>query len=213
MEITKLTTQAKNSDRVNIFVDGKFYRGLDKFVVAQMGLRVGLTLGSNLIKKLDDSATDNDAWEYALKSLRYSAKSTGMLKEKLKKRFSEETAKNIITKLINSKILDDNELASNLVTRYMEQRQKSRRQIILWFKIKKFAKEVIDRATESLDEAYEREVALKLAHKKYNQLEQDMDWFKKREKISMHLSQKGFNYGIIRTIVTKEILAEPKQFV
>ena len=210
MEITKLTTQAKNPERVNLFVDGKFYRGLDKIVSLRLGLKVGLTLNPHLVKQLETQTADNDAWEYALKSLQYSAKSTSMLKKKLTERFGEVMAQETITKLTTSKILNDTELAENLVSRYMEQGMKSRRQITTWFKLKGFEKEVVDQAVEPIDEPYEKEVALKLARKKYSQLDKDMDWFEKRDKVSMHLAQKGFAYGVIRQIVMEDVLSNAK---
>jgi regulatory protein len=208
MQITKLTTQAKNPDRVNLFVDGKFYRGLDRIVAVKMGLRAGLTLNLYLIKQLDAQTADNDAWEYALKSLQYSPKSTTALKKKLQERFDEKVAIETIAKLIDSKILDDDELAANLVNKYMEQGIKSRRQIMLWFKTKGFDTSTIQQAVEPLDEIYEKEVALKLGKKKYSQLDKAMDWFKKREKVSMHLAQKGFDYGVIKAITTEESLSD-----
>ena len=74
MEITKLTTQARNPNRINLYVDGKFYRGLDKIVAIQLGLRPGLTLTSTLIQRLEKHQYANS--ECGIYSMLFLIKST-----------------------------------------------------------------------------------------------------------------------------------------
>lgn len=204
MEITKLTTQARNPNRINLYVDGKFYRGLDKIVAIQLGLRPGLTLTSTLIQRLEKHQYANSAWEWALKSLQRSAQSEWQLRRKLAQRFPENMVDDTIRRLQNQRLLDDEQLAGRMAARYMAA-HKSHRQILLLMRTKGIAQPIAQAAVSQLPVTYPQTAALMLARRKYRQLPTG-EWRIVYPKIVAYLSSRGFNYATIRQVATREAL-------
>lgn len=209
MEVTKLAIQAKNPNRVNLHVDGKFYRGLDKIVVMKLGLKQGVTLTPYLVKRLEGAQTKNSAWEYALRSLQRSGKSVEAMKRRLTERFDPEIADTTITKLLAGGILDDKKFALSIVRQHLEQGNKSKRQIIAKLKNKRVGDSIIQEAISTIGQTHEKAAALQAALYKNRQLK-DADWRERFEKIGAYLARRGFRYETIREVVTPENLEVQK---
>lgn len=205
MEVTKVSIQLKNSNRVNVFVDGKFYRGLDRIVAMKLGLRRGLTLTPYLVKQLEGTQQQNSAWEYALRSLQRSPKSIKSLKQKLITKFEPIVVDETIEKLVANQIVDDDKLAQNLVAQYIEQGSKSKKQITTKLIQRGIPRDVIQKAAANVTRDHEYSAALKLAQHKVRELK-DFPWREKFEKIGAYLARRGFNYDLIRTVVVPENL-------
>ena len=111
MEVTKLTPQTKNPQRINLYVDGKFYRGLDRLVALKLGLKPGLTLNPRLIDQLETTQSENSAWEWALRILQVSPKSEREMEQKLRRRYDDGVVTALINKLRATDLLNDSRLA------------------------------------------------------------------------------------------------------
>lgn len=205
MEITTIKTQVKNENRASIYVDGKFYKGIDKLVAMKLGLRTGLTLTPTIIDKLEHIENTHNVWEYALKIMEASPKNSRRMFERLKDKFDEDMARTTVKKLVDSKIIDDQGFADSIVTNLMEQGSKSKCQIKLYLFTKKFSADVIESSLEKIEEDYDIASASKSAQRKYHQLK-DEDWQIKRKKIYAYLSQRGFNYDVIKQVTDKDAL-------
>jgi len=205
MEITTIKTQARNEDRVSIYVNGKFYKGIDKLIAMRLGLRVGLTLTPILIDKLKKQESTHNIWEYALKIMEASPKNSRRMYERLKEKSDEATAQATVKKLIEARIIDDQRLADGIVSRFTEQEIKSKRQIKLYLVIKKFSSEIIESSLEKITKDYDKKSALNSARYKYRQLKNG-DWQTKSQKVYAYLARQGFTYDIIKQTVTKENL-------
>lgn len=209
MEVTKVSVQTKNLARVNVYVDGKFYRGLDKLVAMKLGLRAGLTLTPYLLTKLESTQQQNSAWEYALRSLQRSPKSIKTLKQKLLTKFEPNVVEETISKLVDGQIADDDKLARGLVAQYLEQGSKSKQQIIAKLISKGIPQDTIQQAVSHVDRDSEYAAALKLARQKARGLK-DLLWQERFKKIGAYLAQRGFPYDLIRAVVTPENLETEK---
>lgn len=205
MEVTKITGQRSNPNRVNLHVDGKFYRGLDRIVAMRLGLKQGMTLTPYLVKKLESTQTQNSAWEYALRSLQRSSKSIKTLRKKLADKFDPRTVEETIDKLVGSQLIDDKKLARVLVERYILQENNSRRQIIAKLFGKGIPNTVAYEAVAQINQSNEQTAALKLARYKNRQL-RDLSWQERFKKIGAYLARRGFNYQTIKQTVTPENL-------
>ncbi|MDD5605966.1 MAG: regulatory protein RecX [Patescibacteria group bacterium] len=202
MEITRLKTQVSNPNRVNVFVDGKFFRGLNTLVAMKLGLKVGLVLNPYLVKQLDQQVTGDDAWEYALRLLQHSPKSVRQLETKLRSKFDTQTVHKTTTKLISQRIVDDTRLAGDLVGRAMAEKTKSRRQIFVWLKTKLFDDATINQALKLIDDDYDRQAAWQVGSKKYGQLLRQGKVGDINKKLSAYLAQRGFGYNAVKAVLS-----------
>lgn len=204
MQITKISVQARNPERVNLYIDGKFYRGLDRLVALKIGLKPGLTLNPQLIDRLETTQTENSAWEWALRSLQISPKSTRDMRMKLKRKFEPELVESVMERLKSADLLNDERFAERLVNDLIRRGTKSKREIALKLRQKgivdDIAKLALNQSISDLD------AATKLALIKNRSLRADLPWQKRYEKIASYLARKGFVYADIRRIVTRENL-------
>lgn len=197
MEITKLATQTRNPNRINLYVDGKFYRGLDKIIAFKLGLKPGLTLTPPLIARLDEHQTANTAWEFSLRSLQRSPKSIAMMRRKLKEKFDEGTADQTIRQLQSGGLLDDTALATTLTASYLSAGRRSRKQIWALLKTKQLSDAAIKSALTQIDDQQEVNAAAALAIIKNRQW-RALPWRDRYQKIVGYLSQRGFGYTVIK---------------
>jgi regulatory protein len=200
MEITKLTPQVKNPQRVNVYVDGEFYRGLDRLVAMKLGLKPGLTLNPKLIDQLETSQSENSAWEWALRSLQVSSKSVRDMRNKLTQKFEPDLADELIERLLAADLLNDARFAEQLVRRLSATGTKSKKEMLLKLRQKGIEPEIAKAALAEI--ATDTESALTLARIKNRTLKLELPWRERYEKIASYLARKGFNYADIRTAVT-----------
>src|SRR6266571_3797619 len=93
MRITSLQTQATNTERISIFVDGHFLLGANALIVLQMGLQVGQDLTEEQLEQLRNEETLQQAVDRALNYLSFRPRSRAEVRRYLRRK---ETAPEII---------------------------------------------------------------------------------------------------------------------
>ncbi len=204
MEITKISVQARNPERVNLYVDGKFYRGLDRLVALRLGLKPGLTLSPKLVDRLENTQTENSAWEWALRILQTSPKSERDMYRKLERKFEPDLAERVVKKLKDTDLLDDQRFAERLVGELVNSKTKSKKEILLKLRQKGIPNDLARGAVGKVES--EEDAVMKLALGKSRKLSADIPWKERYEKVASYLARKGFGYSDIRKVVTKENL-------
>lgn len=192
MIITKITEQAKNPDRVSIYVDDRFLVGIHKLVTIRLGLRVGMVLTDDLVQELTSLESNNSAWEYSLRSLAVASKSRSRMISKLTQRFGREKAEETTIKLVNDGLIDDSRMAESIVMAQITSKRKSRAEIIALLVGRGIDKGSLNKALELIPDEYELETAIALAKIKWNEGRGSI------EKIAQYLGRKGFGYTVVR---------------
>lgn len=200
MEITKISVQARNPERVNLQVDGRFYRGVDRLVAVKLGLKPGLTLTPKLLDRLETTQSENSAWEWALRSLQVSPKSISEMRLKLKRKFEPGLADDLVERLLDAGLLNDVKLADQIVHRLVQQGTKSRKEILLKLRQKGIP---FDMAKAATTQVSSEGAAMKLVLIKDRSLRSDLPWQERYEKLAGYLARKGFDYADIKRAVTK----------
>jgi len=195
MIITKITEQAKNPDRVNIYIDDQFYAGISKLVAIQLGLKAGLPLNPEMANQLEQLESTKNVWDYSLRSLARAPKTERQLRRRLADKFGEEPAQATLQKLKNDGLIDDRKLAESLVGRHLRQEDKSRLEILAELKVKGIPESFIPEALALLDDEYELRTATRLAAIKGRSQKADVN------KIGQYLARKGFGYAVIKMAV------------
>jgi len=205
--ITKIEQQ-RNKSRVNIFVDGAFFCGLNKETAIIFKLKEGKEVEEEKLKKIIFESEVKSAFEKSLDYLGRQMYSKKVLQDKLVlKGFSQEVVEAAIKKLEEYKYVDDELFAKQFV-----QQNTKRSKRILKEKLtqKGVSKDIISRVLEENRDSDEFEICLFHAQKyaKNKQIEGQ----KEIQKFYASLARKGFDFNTIKkavkTVINKDFEEE-----
>jgi len=107
-KITALRAQAKDSQRVNVFVDGEFAIGISLTTITKTGLHVGKQLSAEEFAKLEETESGDKAYLAALRFLEARPRSIAEVRARLgRKDFAPEAIDAAIARLAELELLDD----------------------------------------------------------------------------------------------------------
>jgi regulatory protein len=121
--ITALRAQAKDPQRVNVFVDGEFAIGVSLNTLSKEGLYVGKALSAEEFARLEQAESSDKALQAALRFLEARPRSTFEIRERLRRKaFADEAIQAAIERLTRLGMIDDAAFARS----WVESRQASR---------------------------------------------------------------------------------------
>jgi regulatory protein len=121
--ITALRAQAKDPQRVNIFVNGEFALGVSLNTISKEGLYVGKALSAEEFARVERAESSDKALHAALRFLEARPRSTYEIRERLRrKEFADEAIEAAIERLARLGMIDDQAFARS----WIENRQASR---------------------------------------------------------------------------------------
>ena len=107
-KITALRAQAKDSQRVNVFIDGEFAIGISLTTITKTGLHVGKQLSAEEFAKLEETESGDKAYLAALRFLEARPRSIAEVRARLgRKDFAPEAIDAAIARLAELELLDD----------------------------------------------------------------------------------------------------------
>lgn len=210
MKITDISLQARDKNRVNVSVDGKYRFSLDVLQVGELGLKVGREYTEEELQQLEDESQFGKlytrALEYCLLRPRAVREMRDYLWRKTRptKRRSPKTGeiierpgvspaitKRVLERLIAKGYLDDAKFARFWFEHRFVQRGASVRRLRLELAQKGIAKEVIDELVAAEIRSDEDELAKIIAKKQRKYPDQ--------QKFMAYLARQGFSYDDIVT--------------
>lgn len=200
--ITKIEAQKKNDDRVNIYVDEKFFMAIYKELVFSFNLKKGQEIDANYLKSILDDEMYIKAKNKALNILSKASQSEKQIRQKLSKDFEEHTIDRVIEFLQKYKFVDDEDLATRIVNTNVNLNKYGKNKIKQNLYNKGIDKIIIEQAMDEIDSDKEFENAFYLGKKRYDRLKNE-DPRKAYQKIGNHLAYKGFNYDIIKKVLNR----------
>jgi len=198
--ITAISAQARDPERVNVFVDGRFAFGMTRLLAAEQGLAVGEELSAERVATLRALDDQQRALEAAFRLLTRRPRSEREIRDRLERHgFAPPVIDAVIAKLEAWRYVDDEEFARYWVEQREANRPRGRRLLEQELWQKGIDREIV-RAT--LDEANldETAAALELARAKlpsYRRLEPAVA----RRRLGAFLQRKGFSYETVRTVL------------
>ncbi|UCH60191.1 MAG: RecX family transcriptional regulator [Anaerolineales bacterium] len=197
-KITGMQIQKHNKQRVNIYLDGEFAFGLARILTAW--LKTGQELSKEKIAQLLAEDEREAAFQKAVKFLSYRDRTEAEIHAHLVNYgASENIISEIVVRLKQNGLIDDNRFASTWVENRTAFRPRGRQALTYELKQKGIALHTIDKALEDIDED---ELAYRAAQKHQNKISAD-NWLDFRKKLYAHLARRGFSYEIIATTVQK----------
>jgi regulatory protein len=197
-KITALKVQKRNTQRVNVFLDGEFAFGLSRIVAAW--LQVGQQISEEEIAVLKAKETYEAAFQQTLVFLNYRPRSEAEVRRNLAEhQFLEVVISETIERLRRSELLDDQRFAQAWVENRSEFRPRSRRALQMELRQRGLAEQAIEEALEAIDDD---ELAYQAACKQARKYK-EAEWPVFRTKMTNFLARRGFHYGAIANAVKR----------
>ena len=207
MVITKLA-QNKNEFLVDIYLDDKYFKTVDKNFIVDAGLIKGKTLNTDEILKLENQSITNKLYNFARNRILSRPRSESEMRSYLKKKEKQSNLiEMVIDRLIEDNYLNDKEFCIWWIDNRNTFRERSK--IELQFELLKkgirgeLVKEVLSEYMPSEQE--ERNIK-NIAEKKMKELNgKRLSDKERREKLLSFLQRKGYNWDSIIK-VQKELI-------
>jgi len=199
MKITSIKQQIKRTDRYSIFVEGKYAFSLSESALLASKLASGEELSKKQVSDYKKLSTEDKLYNQTLRYVAMRPRSQWEIQFYLeyKKQASPALAEEILSKLSNIGLIDDQKLASAMVNDRRLLRPTSRRKMIAELRKKHIADEYIEKALgeQKQDEltALEAVITSKRRQTKY----QD------DQKLMQYLARQGFGYEDIKAAIKK----------
>lgn len=200
-QITGIKTQSRNRKRVNVYLDGDYGFSLALEVAAS--LKRGDSLSDGEIEELQLRDSEAMAYNKTLKYLGYRPRSTAEVSRYLRdKGFHEQVSEQVTMRLRRAGLLDDRAFAQYWVENRETFRPRGRRLLRQELRQKGISEELIAEVLAEVDEESSAYRAAVAHAAKYARL--DDDGF--RDKMSSFLRRRGFDYEVVREVVSRLLL-------
>lgn len=197
--VTAIKQQQKRADRYSIFIDGKYSFSLSDTQLVDSGLASGQELSDAKIEEYQAASEYGKALRAAYNLLSYRARSRHELSDRLaRKGYDEETVENVINRLIELKLINDEDFAASLL-RQPQSKLRSTRRLQQELYKKGIDRQISEQSIQELGSQHDYE-AIKERIEKHLQKKSDPD----RARLIAMLSRQGFRVRLILDVLNQE---------
>lgn len=209
MQVTKLSAQVKNPDRINVFVDGKFRFGLDITQVVDLGIKVGLELDEVQLAELEVEGQFGKLYTQALNYCLICPRSIREVRDYLWRKsqpkllksgqktagLPAELSNRVVERLISKQYLDDTKFTAWWIENRFLKKGVSLRRLRQDLSQKGIAKNIIDEAlaNSTRQDNDELQKVLSKKAKRYSD----------PQKLIAYLVRQGFDYDDAKQAVAE----------
>lgn len=209
MKITDLSLQARDKNRANVSVDGKYRFSLDVFQIGDLGLKVGREYTDEELTALETESQFGKLYartlEYCLmrphgakevrdylyrktRTTKLRSKKTGELYDK--PGVSTEVTARVFDRLVEKGYIDDEKFARYWVENRSLTKGASKRKLTAELRSKGVEQSIIERFLSESDRSDDDEI-MKIVAKKRSR-------YPDEQKLMQYLARQGFNYDDIK---------------
>ena len=203
MKITKLSTQARDKNRVNVFVDGKYRFSLDVLQVGDLGLKTNVDYTEQEIAKFEEEGQFGKVYtralEYALTRPRSQremrdylyrkTRDTRTQKGAVKKGVSPQLTERVFERLVAKDYLNDEAFARFWVENRQVRKGISRRKLEAELQAKGVERSIIEQVVGTSERSDAAELEKIIAKK--------ARLYSDPQKLMAYLARQGFRYDDI----------------
>ncbi|MBD1379652.1 recombination regulator RecX [Metabacillus arenae] len=202
--ITKITTQKKNSERFNIYLDDKYAFSVDQDIFIKYSLQKGKELDELDMFEIQYGDDVKKAFNIAVNYLSYRMRAIREVMDYLRqKEIDDAVIQEVIHKLKEYNYVNDSEFANSYVRTQFQSNRKGPELIRKELVTKGIDVNEIEEALSLYSEEQQIDAALSTAEKVVKK-ENRLSTTERRQKIEQTLARKGFPFSIIH-IVLEEI--------
>ncbi len=201
MHITSLQPQVTDPDRINIFVDGRFYMGVYALIVLKLGLKVRQELTPELQQALKMEETRQKAIDGAMNYLSFRPRSREEIRRYLRKKETPaELIEDVLERLAELNLVNDEAFASFWIESRERFRPKGAQAIKQELRMKGVKRDVVD---EVVNDEHDEELAMQAGRKRAMTLLKapELDFNTFRNKLGPFLQRRGFSYEVVKRVV------------
>jgi regulatory protein len=212
--ITKISSQIKNSERYNVFLDEKYAFSVDEEVLIRFQLTKGKEMNEMDLSEVQFSDDIRKAVQLAIQYLGIRMRSEGELYAYLVKKEVEETfIPEVIEKMYHYKYLDDNEYAKAYVRTQVQTTDKGPTQIKRELKERFIQEQDMEEALLYYPKEAQIEKVLHLIEKLMKKYKKDSS-SQAKQKVEASVMRKGYTWEVISIAFEerKEINVEYEEF-
>lgn len=204
MKITAITIQARDKDRVNVSVDGKYRFSLDILQVGDLGIKIGNEYTDEELAKLEEESQFGKLYARTLEYSLMRPHSTREIKDYLyrktrdmrtkegqvRKGVSEQLTVRVLERLIQKGYVDDEKFARFWIENRNLKKGSSMRKLSSELSAKGVDRPIIDRLLGESDRSDVSELQ-KIIEKKRSRYDDE-------QKFMAYLARQGFSYDDIK---------------
>lgn len=199
MKITKITQQLKRADRYSVFVDDKYSFSLSEAALLDSKIHSGQELTRDQVGEFKKLSADDKLYNQTLRYVAMRPRTQWEIETYLaRKGGSPALTEQIVNKLTNIDLLNDEKFARAFVADRRLLRPTSRRKLIAELKKKHVPNEYIEQAVGSEKED-ERSALGDIIMRKRRQTKYQDDL-----KLMQYLARQGFSYDDIKSVLNRE---------
>lgn len=210
MKITAISVQARDKDRVNVSVDGKYRLSLDILQLSELGVKIGNEYTETEMKALEDESQFGKlygrALEYSLMRPRsqrevkdYLYRKTMDTRTKLgavKKGASVQLTERVFERLVKKGYIDDEKFAAFWIENRNQRKGSSMRKLSAELSAKGVERTIIERLLSETDREDINELQKIIAKKRSR--------YDNEQKFMAYLARQGFSYDDIKEALRKQ---------
>ena len=199
MKVTAIKQQVRQQGRYSIFVEGKYSFSLSEAALLESKLANGQELSTEEVKKFKQLSGDDKLYGQALRYVAMRPRSTWEMGTYLqRKKASPLLSQQILNKLSDLQLLDDEAFARSWVANRRLLKPVARRRLTQELRQKRIDDEIVERVLRE-DETDERETLRELVARKRRQTK-----YQDSQKLMQYLARQGFGYDDIKTVLGEE---------
>lgn len=190
MRVSELKQQARNTERISVFLDGKYSFSLGVNDLLELKLKVGDEISETELKRLKKVSEDSLLTQKAIEKCLRRPHSVKEISDYLKRnRAEEELIETILEKCAKMRLLNDEEFAKTWL-RHRQNGNRSRRHIINELRQKGISSDIINELEFGDESSTLRDLVAKKRSK-----------YSDERKLINYLQRKGFAYSDIAAVL------------
>uniref|UniRef100_A0A831WXI3 Regulatory protein RecX n=1 Tax=Thermorudis peleae TaxID=1382356 RepID=A0A831WXI3_9BACT len=198
--ITALADQARDPERVSVYLDGEFAFGLSRVLAARYNLYVGRSLSVDEVVALRAADEVERAVQAGLRLLAVRPRSERETRDRLKRKgFGEPAIEAAIERLRGWRYLDDAEFARLWVEHRQVTGPRGRRLLEFELRSKGIDPETVLETVEAAD--LDEEAAARAVASKHLSRLAGLDPVTRRRRLTGALQRRGFDWDVIRRVL------------
>lgn len=202
-EITKLTVQKNNPDRMSVFLDGAFAFGVHQNLVLEHELHVGRVLTPEAHQAIIEADRVAGAKARAFDYLAHKPRTEFEVRRKLRQKdYEPPVVEAVVEHLQDRGYVDDEHYAREYVQRRFSHKGYGPVRLQQELYTRGVDRHLAEAAVDNLfEEKSELAAARAAGVKQWARLARESDPRKRRDKLYRYLKRRGYTYGAIREVV------------
>jgi len=198
--VSALLPQPHTRARVAVYLDGEFRFVLSQELVVQQRLSIGTALDEAQCAALVRQDCEAQALQLAYRFLGYRPRSEAEVRSRLRRHNDPvDVIDAVVARLKEQRLLDDQQFAADYAGNRIRSAPRSRRMVTRELRQKGVATEVVEEATEGLDDDA---AACRAAAKRAERF-RSLPYPEFRQKLGGFLQRRGFSYGVSNRAIAK----------